>query len=94
MEYKMRIFFFYCLCFGFASCQQTQHDSFLSKEEMMKIVKKNDDLFSEGVKTRNAKLLANIYSDSAQFSRTGSSWMEKTAFVVIGNNLLHLRKNQ
>jgi ketosteroid isomerase-like protein len=63
----MRIFYFYCLYFGFASCQQTQYDSFLSKEEMMKIVKKNDDLFSEGVKTRNARLLANIYSDSAQY---------------------------
>ena len=34
---------------------------------MKNIVKKNDDLFSEGVKTKNALLLANIYTDSAQY---------------------------
>lgn len=67
MIYNMRLCFFLCLYFGLESCQQTQHDSYLSKEEMLKIVKKNDDLFSEGVKTKNTKMLADIYSDSAQY---------------------------
>jgi ketosteroid isomerase-like protein len=50
------------------ACQEArQSDASISKEEMMKIVRKNDDKFSEGIKTKNAEFLANIYSDSAQY---------------------------
>jgi ketosteroid isomerase-like protein len=55
------------LCCVSLSCRQQQFDSFLSKKEMLKIVRKNDDLFSVGIKTKNAKLLGDIYSDSAQY---------------------------
>src|SRR5450432_4589897 len=39
----------------------------LSREEMLKIVRKNDDKFSSGVRTKDAALLADIYTDSAQY---------------------------
>jgi ketosteroid isomerase-like protein len=72
---NIRIYLAY-LCIGFASCQQPPPDSFLSKEEMHKIVMKNDGLFSEGVKTKNSKLLADIYSDSAQYVQPNRSILE------------------
>jgi|SRR5664279_3517520 len=67
MKNNACFFISFCLCCIIVSCQQTQPDSFLSKEEMRKIVRRNDDLFSEGVKTKNASLLGDIYSDSAQY---------------------------
>jgi len=51
-----------------SSCRDSnQSGLFLSKEEMIHIVKKNDDKFSEGIRTKDANLLADIYSDSAQY---------------------------
>jgi ketosteroid isomerase-like protein len=68
MKRNFQVLILVYLCSAIISCQQqAQRDSFLSKEEMMKIVRKQDDLFSEGIKTKNAALLADIYSDSAQY---------------------------
>ena len=72
---NIRIYLAY-LCCGFASCQLSTPDSFLSKEEMFKIVIKNDGIFSEGVKTKNTKLLVDIYSDSAQYVQPNRSILE------------------
>ena len=58
------------------SCRQPQPDSSLAKEEMLKIVRKNDDLFSVGIKTKNAKLLCDIYSDSAQYVQPDRSILD------------------
>ena len=67
MKQKIRYFISFYLSLMIISCQQSTSDVALSKQEMLKIVKKNDDLFSEGLKTKNATLLGNIYSDSAQY---------------------------
>jgi ketosteroid isomerase-like protein len=67
MKYHFRnLILFYMINLSI-SCLHVQTDAFLSKEKMLEIVRKNDALFSEGVKTKNAKLLADIYTDSAQY---------------------------
>jgi ketosteroid isomerase-like protein len=48
-----------------ASCKPVCSD--LSKTEMLSIVKKCDEQFSQGIKNRDSAFLANIYSDSAQY---------------------------
>lgn len=67
MKYPFGSFNLLYLVFFAFSCGQVEGDRFLSKEEMLKIVRRNDSLFSEGVRTKNAALLAEIYSDSAQY---------------------------
>jgi len=60
-----------------ASCDQAdQHEIVISKEEMIKIVKINDAKFSEGIRTKNAAMLAEIYSDSAQYVQPGRTIIE------------------
>ena len=50
------------------SCHESkQAGLFLSKEELTKIARTNDDKFAVGVRTKDAKLLGDIYSDSAQY---------------------------
>ena len=44
-----------------------QTSSPLSNRDMLSIVKENDKKFSVGVRTKDAALLANIYSESAQY---------------------------
>ena len=67
MKCHFRTFILFYVCGIAISCQPTQTDLYLSKEEMLKIVRKNDALFSEGVRTKNAEILAHIYTDSAQY---------------------------
>jgi ketosteroid isomerase-like protein len=51
-----------------SSCHESnQPGLFIGKDELFTIVRKNDDKFSVGVRTKDANLLANIYSDSAQY---------------------------
>jgi ketosteroid isomerase-like protein len=76
MKYIKPIVISIILCCVILSCQQLQSDSFLSKDEMLKITKKNDDLFSVGIKTKNAKLLGDIYSDSAQYVQPDRSILD------------------
>ena len=66
-------FLIFSLTLFIASCLQREPhpDTFISKAEMLKIVRNNDDKFSEGVRTKNANLLADIYSDSAQYVQPG-----------------------
>ena len=76
MKQKIRFFISFYLCWTIISCQQSPSDLPLSKQEMLKIVRKNDDLFSEGLKTKNAILLGNIYSDSAQYVQPDRSILD------------------
>jgi len=51
-----------------SSCRESKQPGlFISREEMIDMVKKNDDKFSEGIRTKDVNLLADIYSDSAQY---------------------------
>jgi len=67
MKYHFRNLILFYLINLSVSCWHVQTDACLSKEKMLEIVRKNDALFSEGVKTKNAKLLAGIYTDSGQY---------------------------
>lgn len=50
------------------SCQTTPKENCaISKDEMFRIVKKHDSLFSVGVRNKDSVMLTNIYSDSAQY---------------------------
>jgi ketosteroid isomerase-like protein len=50
------------------SCNSNQSDKVeISKEEMLKIVQEAGNQFGTGIKTGDTALLANIYSDSAQY---------------------------
>jgi len=49
------------------SCQQKTGVVTIEKSEMMSVVRKLDKQFSDGVKASDSALLANIYSDSAQY---------------------------
>ena len=74
MKCIRQIFTFVFALIYITSCQQTKPpDLTISKEEMLKIVKSNDDKFSIGVKTKDAAMLAEIYSDSAQYVQPGRS---------------------
>jgi ketosteroid isomerase-like protein len=51
-----------------SSCQhQEQTKTSLSKTEMLKIVKENDNKFSIGIKRKDATYITDIYTDSAQY---------------------------
>ena len=73
----------------------------ISKEEMFAIVKKKDSLFSIGVQKKDSILLANIYSDSAQYVQpkgkilTGKAEIEKDwgSFVRLKENPIDLILN-
>jgi ketosteroid isomerase-like protein len=68
MKFNCRLMMLVFLVAGMHSCNQPVHpDSPISKEEMMKIVKENDNKFSIGVKNKDASFIADIYSDSAQY---------------------------
>lgn len=51
----------------FSCCQNQPVNQSLSKQEMLQIVKECDRQFSTGIRNRDSALLANIYSDSAQY---------------------------
>ena len=77
MQCNLRFLKYFCSVVLIGSCQETkQPHLFISKEDMMKIVKKNDDKFSEGVRTKNAEFLADIYSDSAQYVQPNRSILD------------------
>lgn len=63
---KRNIIYLAILLFSACNCIEKK-DMFLSKEEMLKIVKENDLKFSAGVKNKDSALLVGIYSDSAQY---------------------------
>jgi ketosteroid isomerase-like protein len=68
MKYNQIFIPFVCLTILFTSCQQAGNaNQPMSKGEMLKIVKDNDFKFSTGIRTKNALLLAEIYTDSAQY---------------------------
>ena len=85
-----------------ASCQTKPVDNtVISKEEMYRIVRKNDSLFSIGVQKKDSVLLSNIYSDSAQYVLpklkilTGKTEIEKDwgGFVRLKENPIDLVLN-
>jgi ketosteroid isomerase-like protein len=68
MKYIQIFIPFVCMTILFTSCRQAKNaDHAMSKAEMLKIVKENDFKFSTGIRTKNALLLADIYTDSAQY---------------------------
>src|SRR5205809_7464014 len=54
------------------SCQSAElNNKPISKDEMTKIVKDLDNQFSVGVRKKDSAILADIYSDSAQYVQPG-----------------------
>jgi len=64
----MKLLSFVCLVLILASCANSEKKpASLSKEEMLRIVKECDLVFSIGVQKRDSAMLTNIYTDSAQY---------------------------
>lgn len=60
--------------FVFASCNNKQNNnSAISKDEMLRIVKKCDSQLSVGVQKKDSAILANVYTDSAQYVQPNRS---------------------
>lgn len=73
--------------------QQTSKIS-ISKEEMLKIVTECDKQFSIGLQTKDSALLANIYSDSAQYVQPNRKIITgKTEIGKDWANFLRLKEN-
>jgi len=74
--------------------QNGQPETAISREEMLKIVRMNEDKFSEGVRTKNAVLLADIYSDSAQYVQPDRSIIDgKDSIRADWENFIYLKEN-
>jgi ketosteroid isomerase-like protein len=95
MNCNIRMLRWICYAIFVSSCQEArQPDASISKEEIMTIVRKNDDKFSEGVKTKNAEFLANIYSDSAQYVQPNRSILDgKDSIRNDWENFIHGKEN-
>jgi ketosteroid isomerase-like protein len=88
--------------FVFASCNNNQYkNDELSKADMLRIVRECDNQFSVGVHKKDSSLLANIYSDSAQYVQpdrpiiTGKSEIGKEwgGFIKMKENPIDLVLN-
>jgi ketosteroid isomerase-like protein len=78
-----------------SSCRESKQSGlFLSKDELFRIVRKNDDKFSAGVRTKDANLLRDIYSDSAQYVQPKRGIIEgKDSIKKDWENFIALKEN-
>ena len=92
-RFLLSIFFFSLIIIS--CCRESrQPGPFISKEEMLKIIRKNDDKFSTGVRTKDAALLGDIYSDSSQYVQPKRSILDgKDSIRKDWGNFISLKEN-
>jgi ketosteroid isomerase-like protein len=66
----------------------------ISKSEMLEIAKRNGEKFSVGIRTKDANLIANIYSDSAQYIQPNRKILiGKDSIRKDWEGFIHLKEN-